>query len=74
MEGQDLDMSVYSYYTENTANGESSGAATNPANLLLTGMSEEVKFDNINGAVLNTEGPARNDAQIYADLESCGPT
>ena len=42
-------MSVYSYYTENTANGESSGASQ-PVNLLLTGMSEEVKFDNIGGA------------------------
>ena len=68
-------MSVYSYYTENTANGESSGA-THPANLLLTGMSEEVKLDNISGAVLNTEGnraSGRNDIQIFADLESCGP-
>ena len=71
-------MSVYSYYTENTANGENSGASQ-PVNLLLTGMSEEVKFDNnIGGAtVLNTDGnrgsSARNDAQIFADLESCGP-
>ena len=69
-------MSVYSYYTENTANGESPGASQ-PVNLLLTGMSEEVKLDSSAGAtVLNTEGnrgSARNDAQIFADLESCGP-
>lgn len=69
-------MSVYSYYTENTANGESPGASQ-PVNLLLTGMSEEVKLDSSVGAtVLNTEGnrgSARNDAQIFADLESCGP-
>ena len=69
-------MSVYSYYTENTANGESPGASQ-PVNLLLTGMSEEVKLDSSVGAtVLNTEGnrgSARIDAQIFADLESCGP-
>ena len=40
-------------------------------------MSEEVKLDIINGAaVLDNEGnmsSARNDAQIFADLESCEP-
>lgn len=71
----DLDMSVYSYYTERTENGENNIGAAQQA--IREQSNEEGKFDGNTLMLPNTENQlinsARNDVQIFADLETTGP-